>query len=160
MHIVRNISKSGYRIASISSSSSDSASTGNWTFTHRVIEALSGESVADIDGDGIITIGDIAKYVQKSMRYFERQKSGYSQYGLGNDFIIRRLNNGDKIDKISVGDYVYVKKNNRRSVACVIAKDIENKKLDVRFQEYSETPHEWVNMDSLKLITNPPKIIK
>jgi len=60
----------------LTSSTAKLSSTGNWTFTDCVLDALAGEPRCDLDGDGSITLGEMAQAVERDMQFAEGQKAG------------------------------------------------------------------------------------
>lgn len=61
--------------ACLASSTSRESSTANWTFTEMLLSALRGESFADLNGDGTITLGELARSIKEDMRFAEDQRS-------------------------------------------------------------------------------------
>ena len=60
-------------VAVFASSSADDSSTGNWTFSQAVLDALSGNPLVDRDHDGKITAQELARYTEDEMTLFEEQ---------------------------------------------------------------------------------------
>lgn len=61
--------------ACFTSSTSKDSSTGNWTFTEMLLAGLRGQSFADLNGDGGVTLSEIARAVRDDMRFAEDQTS-------------------------------------------------------------------------------------
>ncbi len=67
--------------ACLTSSSASQLSTGNWTFTEMLIAGLSGKAFADLNGDGQITLGELADDVKEDMAFAEAQLSSFTTTG-------------------------------------------------------------------------------
>lgn len=61
--------------ACVTSAYSHNISTGDWTFTESLYKGLLGDPVVDLDGDGIVTLYDFARYAELEMAFIEEQKS-------------------------------------------------------------------------------------
>lgn len=61
--------------ACFTSSTSKDSSTGSWTFTEMLLAGLHGKAFADLNGDGGVTLGEIARGVRDDMRFAEDQTS-------------------------------------------------------------------------------------
>lgn len=72
-----------FYLAGLTSALSTILSTGSWTFTDCVLEALNGKAHIDKDDSGTISIKELAAYVKKQMRDVEEQKS---DFGYGPEF--------------------------------------------------------------------------
>jgi uncharacterized caspase-like protein len=77
------VRRSGQRVsyASLTSSSAGQESTGNWTFTEMLLAGLSGRAFADLNGDGQITLGELAEDISDDMAFAERQRSSFVATG-------------------------------------------------------------------------------
>ncbi|MFO0658478.1 MAG: caspase family protein [Polyangiaceae bacterium] len=64
--------------AALTSATSDIESTGNWTFTDCLLDALRGAKAIDENGDGTITFQELADYVVNRMETEENQPSDYA----------------------------------------------------------------------------------
>ena len=73
--------ESEYNYAALASSLCTKSSTGEWTFTDCILEALKGEAQIDFDENGTISLQELADYVKEQMKEIEEQKSdfGYSE---------------------------------------------------------------------------------
>jgi len=63
--------------AVLTSASASELSTENWTFTEMLLAGLKGKPYADIDGDGLITLGEVAEGVQEDMSFAEEQQAAF-----------------------------------------------------------------------------------
>ena len=67
--------------AALTSSSASELSTENWTFTEMLLAGLTGKAFADIDGDGRITLKELAEGVSEDMVFAEEQQSSFVTTG-------------------------------------------------------------------------------
>jgi len=67
--------------ACLTSSYSHNLSTGNWTFTDSVLQALSGTPAADTNNDAVVQLHEAARYVELEMAFIEGQKSMFITTG-------------------------------------------------------------------------------
>lgn len=70
------LSSAPFGIAAITSSTARLASTGNWTFTDCLLDALAGDPRFDDNRDGWICLSEVGSRVQKDMMFAEDQRSG------------------------------------------------------------------------------------
>lgn len=63
--------------ATLTSSTSDIESTGNWTFTDCLLSALRGEKGIDRNDDGSISFKELARHVMDQMRTVDNQPADY-----------------------------------------------------------------------------------
>jgi hypothetical protein len=77
------IGKMNHRVsyASLTSSSANQLSTENWTFTEMLLAGFAGRAFADINGDGQITLGELAVDVKEDMAFAEDQRSSFAFTG-------------------------------------------------------------------------------
>lgn len=61
--------------AVLTSSLANQTSTENWTFTETLLGGLSGSAFADANGDGRITLGELAADIHDDLRFAESQQS-------------------------------------------------------------------------------------
>jgi hypothetical protein len=59
--------------AGFGASSASQTSTGAWTFTDAIIAAFGGDAEADRDRNGIVTVGDLARFVEEEMAFADGQ---------------------------------------------------------------------------------------
>ena len=67
--------------ASLTSASAGELSTENWTFTEMLLAGLKGKAFADINGDGRVTLGELAEDVNADMVFAEEQQSEFVATG-------------------------------------------------------------------------------
>jgi hypothetical protein len=134
------LAKSGFQAASLTSADTTVVSTGNWTFTQTVIDALNGSTLADTNGDGVITLDELAGEVGNAMKYLEHQRSRYAKCGLAGKFRIGTTGPAGRSEPrfgdVKLGDYVAAPDDSRRRAGRVVR--ILDGKLTVQFYDYSE----------------------
>ena len=67
--------------AVFAASTSQNSSTGNWTFSQAVLDALSGNPLVDRNHDGRITAQEFADYIADEMTLFEEQLAAHAFTG-------------------------------------------------------------------------------
>ncbi len=72
--------KGKYNFAGLTSSQYNKGSTSAWTFTDCILEGLQGNKMLDTNEDNVISLQELANYVQIQMQKIDKQKSdfGYS----------------------------------------------------------------------------------
>jgi hypothetical protein len=71
-------SKRRVSYACLSSSSASQSSTGNWTFTEGLLAGFRGKACVDIDGDGQITLQEMAKEIEEDMAFADEQRASFA----------------------------------------------------------------------------------
>jgi hypothetical protein len=67
--------------ATLASATSNHTSTENWTFTEMLLAGLRGKSFADINGDGEVTLSELAQDITDDMAFAEDQKAVFVTTG-------------------------------------------------------------------------------
>jgi hypothetical protein len=67
----------GIEAVALTSSEASNASTGDWTYTLSLNDALGGRANLDHDRDGYVTLGELHTEVRDAMLYRESQRSGF-----------------------------------------------------------------------------------
>jgi len=80
--VAKELAAAGFKAASLTAADILNASTGNWTFTQTILDALNGSVLCDGNNDGVITLGEAAAEVASEMAYREHQANGYTLAGL------------------------------------------------------------------------------
>lgn len=87
--VARAISRTGGRQAvALTSATSRNESTGNWTFTQALIDGFSGRALVDLNDDGVIELGELARDTRDAMRHREDQARGYTRYGVSEHLVL------------------------------------------------------------------------
>lgn len=81
--LARQTQKTARRVsyAALTSTSATELSTENWTFTEMLLAGLAGKPFADINGDGRVTLGELADDIRQDMLFAEEQGSGFAATG-------------------------------------------------------------------------------
>jgi hypothetical protein len=119
----------------LTSASAANASTNNWTFTQSIIDGLRGEPLVDANGDGKVTLAELAREVREAMQHMEGQHHGFKARGLADDFVLATASGprprGTNA-KFAVGSYVLASGRPGRVVG------VEGEKYTVQFYAYSD----------------------
>jgi len=132
--------------ACMASSLASQQSTGNWTFTEKLLEAMKGMAYIDGNGDGRITLGEIALSVKEDMAFAEEQLSA-SYFGemIGADTIVSRTN-GKKI--FDVEKRVEAYRVDGWYKARVV--DASKRRLKLHYFGWDYSDDEWVSRDKIR----------
>lgn len=76
------LSDAGIEAVALTSADASNVSTGNWTFTRTVLEALRGGARCDVDRDGAVTLAELAEEARLAMKHREGQRYGYANHGV------------------------------------------------------------------------------
>jgi len=138
--------RSSQSFACLTSSTSEDTSTANWTFTEMLLAGLQGRSFADLNGDGEITLGELARSVRDDMRFAEDQTSSSIFTGhLGEDTSIasappkRDRAIGRRVEVLSEGDWYKAR---------II--DTKNRLYRVHYYGYEVADDEWVGPEEVR----------
>jgi hypothetical protein len=86
--VVDRLAKADISACCLTSAGKANTSTSNWTFSQSIIDAFHGEPLVDHNGDGKITLGEMAAEVREAMRHMEGQLNGFASKGIADDFVI------------------------------------------------------------------------
>jgi len=116
VNVAQEFGDYGYQSVAITSCFYTDWSTGNWTFTQKMIDAFKGDGLIDMDHDGAITLNETMQGVARGLKYIDRQKSSSADFNCSADAKIKDVATmysptGD--DTYATGQYVFgkVKKN-------------------------------------------------
>lgn len=148
--LVKNLEnyKSKISYASLTSSDFNESSTGNWTFSDCLLDALSGEHSIDINNDGQINLEELAAYTKMDMLFGENQHAQFVTTGTFSPSLA--LSNSNKKTDSRIGTYVQVKTSNRNYPARIIA--VNSSQIKVHYIGYDKTDDEWVNANQIKTV--------
>jgi hypothetical protein len=68
--------------AAVLASVDGSRSTSNWTFTRALVDAFAGRAFVDHDGDGVVSLADVAREASVALRARDVQRAHASWFGL------------------------------------------------------------------------------
>ena len=157
--VAHSLSKDGFKAASLTSASIANVSTGNWTFTCCIIDALKGRALLDIDGDGFVSISEAAHDVKNAMNILERQNCGSSLHGLDPSFRLSKAPS-ERVEPNAIPkpfelrQFVSVKGQRRRKAARIV--DYKNGKFGLEIQQYHDRTIVWHKPDAISKIERRP----
>jgi len=140
--------------AALTSSSASRESTGNWTFTEMLLAGFKGKSFADINGDGEITLSELAEDIKEDMAFAEGQRSTFLTTG---DFPSELLlTQAEPKTNAEVSRRVEVKSEGDWYKARVI--DARSGRFRVHYFGWEDSDDEWVTsrqIRNFKLVQYP-----
>jgi hypothetical protein len=126
----------------LTSSLSSALSTGEWTFTECLVAALRGEVRVDADGDGTISLLELARYAEREMAMNDGQLSTFAaSNGFDPAFVLRE---GKKKENPRIGEYVEAKSKDGKFYLGRIDK-ADATSYWIKWVGYPETQNEWVS---------------
>ncbi len=146
--LVQQAQRLGQRVsfACLTSSSASQLSTGNWTFTEMLIAGLSGKAYADLNGDGEITLSELAEDVKEDMAFAEEQLSSFTTTGdFSPDAVLARA---ERKSNPEVSKRVEVKSEGQWWKARVI--DARGGTFHVHYFGYEDSDDEWVQLSQIR----------
>ena len=154
------LSRSGLQALALTSAEASNVSTGNWTYSQTLIDALVGRPLLDRDDNGTLTLGELVTEVKEGMRYREGQRSGWVTHGVPVDAVVAAAKKEPaNLDRGS-GDYerrdwVWVPHDGQREVARVLGSDTHTKepRLFVELYDYATATQTWVPKKSAEPVT-------
>ena len=140
--------KLGRRVsyATMASTSASQLSTENWTFTEMLLDGLRGKSYADINGDGGVTLSELAEDIKEDMAYAENQRSTFVTTGAfpANMLLAPAAR---KLDPM-ISKRVEVRSEGSWYKARVI--DVRNQAYEVHFYGYEDSDNEFVSLRQIR----------
>jgi hypothetical protein len=126
--------------ACLTSSLASQLSTENWTFTEALLAGLRGRAYEDINGDGEITLGEIADNAREDLAFAEEQQSSFATRGnLSRDTILATAaprssaEMGKRVEVRSEGDWYKA-----------LITDARTGKFRVHYYGFEVSDDEWV----------------
>lgn len=148
----------GFEAANLTSSDESMTSTNNWTYTQTVIDALAGDTFADANADGVVTLDELAGEVGKSMEALERQRHGYKTFGFDGKFKFATAAKKAKADgaKHPTGEFVLAPDGRSMRAGRVVgtAKDkavvqfydyTQKRRVEIAGEKLKPIPENWLN---------------
>jgi hypothetical protein len=124
--------------ACVTSSSARELSTGHWTFSDCLLDALHGEPYIDLNQDGMITLDEFAAYARDEMALAEEQ---HASFGTTAGFpLTMALATAKPRPATPIGERVKVKYENEWFAGRVVA--TEGQQWQVRYIGYDD-PADW-----------------
>jgi len=125
--------------AALTSATSEKTSTQNWTFTEMLLAGLRGRSYVDLDGNGDITLSEIAENERRDMAFAEDQQASFAANGLSPEIVMA---NAPQTTNPAIGRRVVVRSEGDWYKARVI--DTRGNRLRVHYFGYEDSDDEWV----------------
>ena len=148
--LTAQVQRLGRRVsyASLTSTSASQLSTENWTFTEMLLEGLRGKSFADINGDGEVTLSELAEDIKEDMAYAENQRSTFVTTGnFPGDLMLASA--ARKFDPM-ISKRVEVRSEGSWYKARVI--DVRGRSYEVHFYGYEDSDNEWVGLRQIRYL--------
>lgn len=132
--------------ASLTSASASQLSTENWTFTEMLLDGLRGKSFADINGDGEVTLSELAEDIKEDMAFAENQRSTFvTTRNFPTEMLL--ASGARKLDPM-ISRRVEVRSEGSWYKARVI--DARGRTYEVHFYGYEDADNEWVRLSQIR----------
>ena len=142
------IEKSSTAYACITSSSASESSTGHWTFTESLLDALRGVAYVDLNHDGVVTLTEFASHAHADMALGEEQLSTFATTGGFDQQMI--LARAPALESPRVGERDQFQWHSDWYPVRVIQE--KGEKLKVHYIGYGVADDLWVTPDKLRPI--------
>jgi hypothetical protein len=134
--------------AVLTSSTSDQSSTGEWTFTEGLLDALRGKSYEDTNSDGRVTLAELAGQVKDDMTFTEKQNAVFTTTGDFNPQMV--LSRAEEKRDSRVGERVTVKSEGAWYKGRIIDANPDEAQFLVHYYGYDESYDEWVASNQIR----------
>ncbi|MCC6807012.1 MAG: caspase family protein [Deltaproteobacteria bacterium] len=160
--VAKSLNAAGIDAVALTSADDSNTSTGNWTFSQTLIDALNGRSICDRNDDGKITLQELASEVKDAMKNREQQRFGYTIGGVSEGAIVADAVKETLPYPAGSGEYArrnwvqapHAGKGGRNAVARILATKQSGDDVFVSFYDYSDESKDWVP----KARANPVKL--
>ncbi|HUQ33785.1 MAG TPA: agenet domain-containing protein [Pyrinomonadaceae bacterium] len=134
--------------AALTSSTSDQSSTGEWTFTEGLLATLRGRASEDTNGDGEITLEELAGEVKADMSFAENQRAVFTVTG---DFSPQTvLSEAEIKSDPRVGERVEVKSEGSWYKGRIINADRQGARFLIHYYGWDDSFDEWVGARQIR----------
>ena len=134
--------------AVLTSSTADNISTAEWTFTEALLAALRGKAYEDTNGDGQITLEELAGQVKEDMSFAEKQRAVFTTTG---DFSPQTvLSQAEKKTDTRIGERVLVKSDGDWYKGRIIDADRDAAQFLIHYYGWDESYDEWVEARQIR----------
>lgn len=148
--VAEKLSARGVAAVTVSSADASNISTGNWTFTQTVIDALGGDALCDRDANGRITLGELAEEVAAAMKNREHQRHGFWQNGVSLETVLAKAGaRPAAVPGARFAPGAYVRAEHRGEVGVAQVRDAGAKTSVVRFYRYNKADDAIVEASAL-----------
>jgi hypothetical protein len=148
--LVEAIAKREGRVsyAALTSSTANKSSTGEWTFTESLLATLRGRASEDMNGDGEITLEELAAQVKEDMSFAENQRAVFAVTG---DFDPRTvLSEAEAKQDPRVGERVEVKSEGSWYKGRIINADQRGARFLIHYYGWDDSFDEWVGARQIR----------
>lgn len=142
----RALGKAGIEAVALTSADASNVSTGNWTFTQTVLDALAGRPLCDRDGDGAVTLAELAEEARESLKHREWQRYGYANHGVPAASVVAKT--AGKAAPPPEPRWALAPRAGREEAARVL--ELDGARARVAFYDYAVERHAWVERSALK----------
>jgi Caspase domain/RNA binding activity-knot of a chromodomain len=140
--------KSAIAYACLTSAHANTISTGNWTFTECVLAGLRGEPLLDLNGDGSVTLAELARYTEAEMAFYEQQMSAFGVTGrFSQDLRLAEAAGPGPTGE--AGKRVEVKWQGKWYRARI--EEVKDKQYKVHYFGFDRSEDEWVGPDRVRV---------
>ncbi len=103
--VAQHLAQAQFQAAALTSADALCVSTNNWTFTQTLVDGFQGEPYLDDNGDGTITLAELAGEVSLAMQFREQQRSGHVLAGMSGAYCLAPVNGGKKLPATLQGPF-------------------------------------------------------
>jgi hypothetical protein len=132
--------------AALTSSSASKLSTNNWTFTEMLLAGFRGKSFADINGDGEVSLSELAEDIKEDMAFAEEQRSTFVTTGNFSPDLL--LAQAERKTNAEISRRVEVKSEGDWYKARVI--DARSGRFKVHYYGWEDSDDEWVTTSQIR----------
>jgi hypothetical protein len=128
--------------AAFSSAPANQSSTGEWTFTEGLLASLRGRASEDANGDGQITLGELASQLKEDMSFAENQRAVFTVTGEFNQQTV--LSRAEVKRDSRIGERVMVRSEGRWYRGRIIDVDRATSRFLIHYYGWDDSYDEWV----------------
>jgi hypothetical protein len=141
--------KAGFEAASLTSATDSVTSTRNWTFTQTIIDGFKGDSLGDANGDGALTLVELAGDVKGAMEALENQPAGVAIEHWPKELKLASIKHmpAKSEGKFKAGEYVMAPRDGRDRVGRI--RELGESECTIEFFDYADKS--WVKVPTEKL---------
>jgi len=139
-------SKTDISYACFASATATNSSTGNWTFTERLLLGFSGAACSDINGDGVVTLGEMSEDITADMAFAEGQMAASEFTGeFKPDMAVAHVEKkrdekaGRRIEARSSGEWYKA-----------LVMDVKKNQCFVHYYGWDEEYDEWLSPENIR----------
>ena len=134
--------------AAFSSSPADQSSTGEWTFTEGLLASLRGRASEDMNGDGQITLGEMASQLKEDMSFAENQRAVFTMTGEFSQQTV--LSRAEAKRDPRIGERVMVRSEGSWYRGRIIDVDSTTSQFLIHYYGWDDSYDEWVEARQIR----------